>query len=247
MEFVTVHKTDAPKVMLIPGLGVSYEIFKPLVELLQGRYAVVAVQVDGFTIGRHSSFTSIDDQASQVIDYIRRECDGCIDCLYGLSLGGKILSRILERNEVVVRHAIMDSAPLLALPRWFVGPFGWLQCVNVWSSCRMRGFWSWVFRSRYFDVLLDECCKVYPWGGCRAVLDGYKSVYTNTLQTISGEDIHYWYGTQEAFVARAQAKHLLLLYPTARVEVFRNMNHGQVLIENPEEVAARIVSIVEGN
>lgn len=244
MNFISLGTKGAPVVMLIPGLGVSYEIFLPLAELLRERYDVVAVEVDGFTLGRHTAFTSVDGQASQIIDHIRHNYGGRINCIYGLSLGGKILSRILERGEVEVAHSIMDAAPLIALPRWLVGPLRYVQCMNVWTCYHCRGFWSFVFHSHYFDVLLDECHKVYPFGGGRAVLDGYKSVYTSTLQSITGADIHYWYGTQEAFVARPQVRHLLRLCPSATVEIFKGLNHGQLLVDKPDEVARRIVKIV---
>ena len=94
MDFVSYNNEEKPTVMLIPGLGVSYEIFLPLTALLRSRFNIVAVQVDGFTLGEHTAFTSIDDQASQVINYIKEHLNRRIDCIYGLSLGGKILSRI---------------------------------------------------------------------------------------------------------------------------------------------------------
>lgn len=244
MNFVTYGNIEKPAIMLIPGLGVSYEIFLPLIELLKERYYVVAVEVDGFMIGETSSFSSVDDQARQIINHIQCCHGGHIACIYGLSLGGKILSRLLELNEVVVDHAIMDAAPLVALPRWLVNPLRYLQAANVWSCYRHHRFWRWVFRSHYFDVLLDECRKVYPYGGRRAVLDGYQSVYTSTLERIYGSDIHFWYGTKEAFVARPMVRHLLKLYPAAHVEVFAKMNHGELLIEHVDEVAERIMKIM---
>lgn len=244
MEFRSFGKEDAPVVILIPGLGVSYEIFEPLIGLLKDRYRVVAVEVDGFILGKHSRFTSIDHQAEQLATYITKHLGGQAKCIYGLSLGGKILSRLLERGEVVVEHAIMDAAPLLPLPRWLVAPLSHTQCLNVWTCYHWTGFWRRVFHSHYFDVLLDECRKVYPYGGNRAVLDGYKSVYTNKLHSVCDTDIHYWYGTKEAFAARPQAKHLKELHPALHIEVFRSMNHGQLLIETPTEVAKRITQIL---
>ena len=74
---------------------------------------------------------------------------------------------------------------------------GNIQAANVWTCYHWTGFWKWLFRSHYFDVMLDECRKIYPFGGKKAVLDGYTSVYTNTLESISGDDIHYWYGTKK--------------------------------------------------
>lgn len=90
--------------------------------------------------------------------------------------------------------------------------------------------------------MLDECKKVYPYG-VRAVLDGYKSVYTNKLESIHGNDIHFWYGTLEAFAAKPQVDHLKTIYPNAHIEIFLKMNHGQLLVDYPEEVATRIAAL----
>ena len=241
MDFKIFGKENDQTLMLIPGLGVSYEIFQPLIEMLEDHFRIIAVQVDGFTLDQHTDVTSVDDQAHQIIGYIKKHFNGCIDVAYGLSLGGKILSRIMERNEITISHAVLDAAPLLPLPRWLVGPLRYLQCANVWTCYHWPGFWRWVFHSHYFDVLLDECVKIYPFGGAKAVLDGYKSVYTNRLESISGPDIHYWYGTLEAFVARPQVKHLKSLRPDVHIEIFKGMNHGQLLIDRPDEVAGRII------
>ena len=153
--------------------------------------------------------------------------------------------RWAEREEITIDHAILDAAPLLPLPRWLVGPLRHYQAFNVWTCYRWTKFWRWVFHSHYFDVLLDECKKTYPYGGRQAVLDGYKSVYTNKLERISGKDIHFWYGTKEAFAAKPQAKHLLTLCPEVHIQVFDGMNHGQLLVDHPEEVARRIINLFE--
>ena len=245
MNFNVFGNKKAPTLMLIPGLGVSYEIFIPLVNLLENDFHIIAVEVDGFVVGKHTSFTSVDDQAVQTIDYIKKNHDGRLDCAYGLSLGGKILSRILERDEILISHAVMDAAPLLPLPKCMVAPLSHYQSFNVWTCYHWTKFWRCVFHSHYFDVLLDECRKVYPFGGGKSVIDGYKSVYTNKLLELHGNDIHYWHGTKEAFVARPQVEHLKKLCPEVSVEVFKGMNHGQLLIDKPEEVAKRIVMLME--
>ena len=244
MEFHSYGNQTNPTLILLPGLGVSHEIFLPLVELLKDRFFIVTAEVDGFLLGKPSRFTSVDDQAAQAIQYVQEHLGGKLDVAYGLSLGGKILSRILERNEITVNHAVMDAAPLLPLPKWTVGPLRYYQAFNVWTCYHWTGFWRWLFHSHYFDTLLDEVKKVFPSDRTRAVLEGYKSVYTNKLEFISGPDIHYWYGTKEAFVAKPQAKHLLSLCPDAHVEVFPKMNHGQLLVDHPEEVAKKIVTIL---
>ena len=54
MDFKVFGKEGAPTLLLIPGLGVSYEIFLPLIDLLKDRFRMIAVQVDGFTLGVHT-------------------------------------------------------------------------------------------------------------------------------------------------------------------------------------------------
>ena len=215
MTFNTYGDKANPGLLLIPGLGVSYEIFLPLIDILKDQFHIVAAGIDGFLLGKESAFTSVDDQAGQIIEYVQENLGGHLDCAYGLSLGGK----------------------------WLVDPLRYYQSLNVWTCYHWTGFWRWVFHSHYFDVLLDECRKVWPYGKGKAVRDGYKDVYTHKLESIQGADIHFWYGTKEAFVAKPQARHLCALHPDTHVEVFPGMNHGQFLIDHPEEVAGRIKSM----
>ena len=244
MLFYTYGEADKNTLLLIPGLGVSHEIFLPLIELIKDRFSITTVDNDGFLLGSESQFTSVDDQAVQIIKHVQQNLGGKIDIAYGLSLGGKILSRIMERDEIVICHAIMDAAPLLPLPRWSVDPLRYYQSFNVWTCYHWTGFWRFIFHSHYMDVLLDECRKVWPSGKGKAVRDGYKSVYTNKLESISGKDIYFWYGTKEAFVAKPQAEHLIKLFPNTKIEIFPRMNHGQLLVDHPDEIAKRLIDMI---
>ncbi len=47
------------------------------------------------------------------------------------------------------------------------------------------------------------------------------------------------------FAAKPQVKHLLTLYPNAHVQVFDGMNHGQLLVDHPDEVAKRITDLID--
>ena len=47
MTFNTYGDSKHPTLLLIPGLGVSFEIFLPLIELMKTQYRIVAVGIDG--------------------------------------------------------------------------------------------------------------------------------------------------------------------------------------------------------
>ena len=87
MTFNTYGNKENQSLLLIPGLGVSYEIFLPLIELLKDKYYIIAVGIDGFLLGQESQFTSVDDQAVQAARYVQKNLNGHLDLAYGLSLG----------------------------------------------------------------------------------------------------------------------------------------------------------------
>lgn len=90
MNFQLFGKKQAPTLLLIPGLGVSYEIFLPLIRLMEDRFRIIAVEVDGFTLGKHTRFTSVDDQASQIIAYVQTHYNGLIGGWTNTQYTGKI-------------------------------------------------------------------------------------------------------------------------------------------------------------
>ena len=107
------------------------------------------------------------------------------------------------------------------------------------------GFFKWLFRSHYFDTLLDELAKVYPSGYGRAVRDAYKSIYTSRLECVRITDIHYWYGQHESSVAKYMFRHLATLAPHCHITRFPRMQHGQLVIDHPDRVAQLLMEIIE--
>jgi len=64
MNFQLFGTEKSPTLLLIPGLGVSYEIFLPLIRLTEDCFRIIAAEVDGFTLGKHTRFTSVDDHTA---------------------------------------------------------------------------------------------------------------------------------------------------------------------------------------
>ena len=70
MRFRTFGDKTNPSLMLLPGLGVSYELFLPLIGRLNDSFYIVAAEADGFILGEYTKYTSIDDQAAQANAYV---------------------------------------------------------------------------------------------------------------------------------------------------------------------------------
>ena len=55
MTFNTFGDKANPVLLLVPGLGVSYGIFLPLIHILEDRFRIVAAGIDGFLLGKESA------------------------------------------------------------------------------------------------------------------------------------------------------------------------------------------------
>jgi hypothetical protein len=111
MVFKSFGNIRSAILLLIPGLGVSYEIFLPLIKLLKDRFHIIGAQVDGFTLGQNTEFTSIDDQARQVSMNIKENLGGDRACDIGKDSGDGSLIHIISMFSMTNagRYILLDA------------------------------------------------------------------------------------------------------------------------------------------
>lgn len=99
-----------PTIILLHGGALSDWSFQPVVERLQSEFHVVIPIIDGHGENGEEEFTSIQDSAGKLIDYIDRNCKGKVFAIGGLSLGAQIITEVLSRRSDISTYAIIESA-----------------------------------------------------------------------------------------------------------------------------------------
>ena len=100
-------------IMLLHGGGLSWWNYRDEAEKLQNDFHVIIPILDGHSESDRD-FTSIEDNAQEIIEYIANNFNGHIHLIGGLSLGGQILLEILAKKNDICDFAIIESA--LAMP-----------------------------------------------------------------------------------------------------------------------------------
>lgn len=239
------NRGQSPTILLIHGLFVSWELFNPLVERLQGTYHIIVPMLDGHIYddgkSEKSCFTTIDAAAQEIAAYL-----GSIGCdkvhlLYGISLGGGIAARFAEMGAVPVENLIIDAGPILPYGKLFTEICAYYQAANCWCTYHFRRLYKMLFPSHYIRYAIDEVAKTFPSGGVRTPINVYRSLFAYRLQHISEETkVAFWYGSKEAWVMKRCADHLQTLRPDAAIEVLPRMQHAQLIIDHPDTVAEKI-------
>jgi len=109
------YGTDNSEVVfLLHGGGLSWWNYKDVAELLVDRFHIVIPILDGHS-GSDRPFTTIEDNAREIISYIDERFGGSVLLIGGLSLGGQILVDVLSQRNNICEFAIVESANVLPM------------------------------------------------------------------------------------------------------------------------------------
>ncbi|MEG1782779.1 MAG: alpha/beta hydrolase, partial [Oscillospiraceae bacterium] len=91
MKFREFGNSENPHIMLIHGGGNAWWNFKRQAEALSQDYHVILPTLDGHGEEYGTEYTSTENQADKLLEYIDLNCGGHLFALGGVSLGGQIV------------------------------------------------------------------------------------------------------------------------------------------------------------
>ena len=109
MRFVEYGKENLEKIVLLHGGGLSWWNYEDVAKSLQNEYHIILPILDGHAES-DKPFTTIEDNAKEIIEFIDTHCGGSVLLIGGLSLGGQILLEVLSKRNDICKYAIIESA-----------------------------------------------------------------------------------------------------------------------------------------
>ena len=100
MNYVEYGKENKEVIILLHGGGLSWWNFREVAELLETNYHVILPIIDGHA-NADKDFTSIRDNAIEIIEFIEKYFVDSVKLIGGLSLGAQILLEILSLKKGV--------------------------------------------------------------------------------------------------------------------------------------------------
>ena len=100
MNYIEYGKENRDAIILLHGGGLSWWNYKKAAEILGTKYYVILPMLDGHA-SSDKEFTSIEDNAAEIIEFIDMKFNGSVLMIGGLSLGGQILLEILYHYYTV--------------------------------------------------------------------------------------------------------------------------------------------------
>lgn len=237
-------KENQKAIVLLHGGGLSWWSYREAAQILQDDYHVILPILDGHA-GSDSSFTTIEDNAAEIIDFIRSDLGGSVYLLGGLSLGAQVALEILSQQGDICEYAIIESAAVIpsrvthALIRPSIAcSYGLIK--QKWFA-RLQ-FRSLKIKNELYDDYYRDTCSITK-------EDMIAFLRANTSYTLkeslnkTNADVRIYYGEKEIRGIKQSAQRIKEMIPTASVSELSGMVHGEFSINHAADYVKTVRAV----
>ena len=235
MKVVEVGQENQDVIVLLHGGGLSWWQYQAQMDLLCENYHVVLPILDGHA-GSDADFTSIEDNAKRLLDYIDKTYGGSVFLIAGLSLGGQILLEMLALRKNICQYAIVESAAIIPdkLTAGLVAPLFSMSFPLIkkkWFAkmqfCYL-GIRADLFEHYYEDTVKLSKQNLIAFTKASSLYQVKKNLKNSLAR------VRIIVGEKETKKMHASARYLHDLLPDSRLEIKAGLAHGQYAINQPD-------------
>ncbi len=237
----------AETILLLHGGGLSWWNYREAAELLQDEYHVILPILDGHA-GSDRPFTSIEDNAAEILAWLDESCGGSAALIGGLSLGGQVALEMLSQRGDLCRHALIESASVIPDPLTgaLIAPaFG-----SSYGLIRNRRFARLQFQSlrlkeELFEDYYRDSCAIAK-ADMIAFLKASTAYSPKIAPGACRASVHIFAGARETRQILRSAGRLHEALPGSSLAILPGLYHGEFSIRHPEDYADTLRRILKG-
>lgn len=238
-------------IVLIHPSAVMWDYFEFVIPLLEKDYRVIVPALPGYDEKRpNEDFTSVAHVARALVRWFNKKDIYKIDVLYGCSMGGSIVLRMLADHQIDVKNAIADGGitpyqlPWLVTRMIAVRDFLMIAMGKIGGLKLLEKAFS---TDEYSDEDLKYLAKVLRFMSFKTIWRTFESC--NNYKMPSGiiedaSELSYWYGDQEKKDRAWDIRYVLAHFPQARFVEMKNCGHAGMAAKHPKEMARRIEEMI---
>ena len=246
MNYVEYGKENSDVMILLHGGGLSWWNYKEAAEILRTDYHVILPILDGHT-GSDKPFTTIEDNASEIIEFINKQFGRSVLMMGGLSLGGQILLEVLSQCKDICKYAIVESA--LVIPSKFTYSMIKPAFGSGYGLIKYKWFSKLQYKSlrikkNLFDEYYRDTCGISKSDMIAFLQENSLYSLKETIRDCQAT-VQIFVGEKENHAMRKSAKIIHEKLEDSFLQILPNMYHGEFSINHADDYVSRILEMVE--
>ena len=246
MKFQEYGADQKDTILLLHGGGLSWWNYREAAKLLQGEYHIILPILDGHA-GSDRPFSTIEENAEEIISFIDDKLSGSVLLIGGLSLGGQILLEMLSKRKNLCSFALVESAAVIPskLTNMLIAPaFG---C--SYGLIKNRSFSKLQFRSLHikpdlFEDYYRDTCRIKKQDMIAFLKANTAYVLKDSFKESSAM-IHVYVGEKENREILRSAESVCRMHPSCNLHRMNDLRHGEFSINHADQYADAIRQIVK--
>ncbi len=251
---MTVHEfgNESKKtVVLIHPSAVMWDYFEYVIPLLETKYHLVIPVLPGYDKDCPGDFTSVEEIARELADWLDSHGIKRLSCIYGCSMGGSVVTRFLADNRIKTDCAVIDGGitpyrlpyivtRLIAVKDFLLiysGKLGGIKLIE-------KAFTS----DEYSEEDLRYIADVLKMMSAKTIWRTFDSCnnYSMPARIETGcQRIEYWYASTERKARKADIAYIKDIFRQTVFREFENVGHGGLAALKPGILADEISKLCE--
>ena len=236
--------------VLLHGACMSWDMFEDSIDLLKEYFHIYAIGIPGHDLNTDEEFSSVEEIASMIEDGLLESGVQAIDLLYGLSMGGGFVIRMLADNRLKVSKAIIDAGitpyelPYLLTRVILLRDFLLAQ----WGKHSRKALASAFPEDRYSKEGIDYMYQLMQHMSASTIWNVFNSTdnYSMPKQFPRIEtEIFYWYGQREKRARKLDIAYVKKHIPGVRFREIADMDHGEYALMRPKDFVKDLLDLME--
>lgn len=249
---MTVHEfgeENKELLVLFHPLGARWDVFNYVTPILKKDYHLVIPAMPGFDPDApKTDFTSVEQIADEMAVWLIDHGFGRIKCLYGCSMGGGIVARMLAVGKVDADCAVMDGG-MTPYPFWkpltyLVGVRDFVM-MEIGRHMSVKALRSMFDPEKYTDDDLKYIREAMHSMSAKTIWRSFYSCNNYSMPEpvppVSCR-IAYWYGSDEKKSRGWDIAYIRKAFPNARIVENAGLDHAEFFTLHPKEFCEKLIA-----
>jgi len=246
---MTIHefgKGNREAVLLIHPSLVRWDYFERVIPLLEGDYHLLVPALPGYDLDAPGDFTSVEEIAGELNEYVLRSGIEAVRAVYGCSMGGSVALLTALGQTVPIRHCVMVGGITPYRLPWILTRFIALRDYLMMMLGRAGGvgLLEKAFATdEYSEEDLAYAADVLKRASRKTLWRTFDSCNNYRVpETLPGMKtrIHYWTAAGEEKERREDIRYMKDVFPETEFTVIPDLGHGGLALLKPELFADMI-------
>ncbi|MCR5848620.1 MAG: alpha/beta hydrolase [Lachnospiraceae bacterium] len=250
---MTIHeygKENEKVIVLIHPSIVMWDYFQDVIPLMEKEYHLIIPALPGYNPQRKDDFTSVEEITKELEKWLIVNDLGDITCIYGCSMGGSIVTRMLANNKVNIENAVIDGGITPYQLPWIITRVIAIKDFITIYIGKIGGA-KLLEKAFSLDELskedIDYAAKVLKMISAKTIWRTFDSCNNYSMPAhpyTSCKKIEYWIADKEVKDRKLDIAYTKKIFPQTRFRIIKNVGHGGLAPYQPNKLVRGIKKLI---